>query len=232
MDHTKGESAGSRTTVQRYREAFRWVKDAWTEYGNLRAATAGVTLVTSFVLISQYLSDHLGTTTEMGPFRRMLVVLFIGLSTGFYVGKAIGKEGGPINSFLLGFFGSLGVLILFVTDVSILAYILLLVTVTSFLMYNSGLVESHAVIDKWIANLVAVSLYGLVVLWAWHYVVPLVTAWFAAFGVLLVENPRLIPFVLFALLVGGALLYRFVDYERWWETAKQLWTNRINRFVD
>lgn len=201
------------------------------EFVNLRAVLAGVSLVVTFVLVSEFLGATATSTPEYGPFKRLLGTLFVGLSTGFYVGRAVGKEGGPIDSFLIGFFGSVAFIVVFVTRLSVLTGILVFTAATSFLMYNSGLVESNEEIEQWIGALVAISLYGVVILVFLQYAWPVVVDAGTRALAFLSANPIYVPVSAFTVVVAALLFHRLVGWDRVWDAGQQFVSNRLRRFV-
>jgi hypothetical protein len=145
---------------------------------NEEALVAGVGTVGVLALVGVYLS---GTMIEPVTDRLtyLLVALFTGSATGHYLGVATEKVGRTLRSYLLGFCASLTLVMLGVFQASLLTPLMLLTLFTVFLVHNSGMVVQNGWIDR-VTSVFAgrISLFGLVTLASYHYLIPAASAAF------------------------------------------------------
>jgi|GEM_PF-4911235 hypothetical protein len=111
---------------------------------NYTAFFGGVTFVLALYFIGEYISNSIAPVNLSQSNAILWVSIFIGLSMGHYIGKAITKGGGTLNSFLVGIFVTLTLFtIAFVTGVSNLTGVMIFLTISVFLMHYSDLLEKH-----------------------------------------------------------------------------------------
>ena len=115
---------------------------------HLMAFAAGVTFVIMLYFIGDYISRSITPINVQQTNEILWISIFVGISTGHYLGTAARKEGGQLNSFLIGIFSSLTVAVAGITMWSNLTGVLIFATVSIFLMHASGIVEGHEGIER------------------------------------------------------------------------------------
>lgn len=204
----------------------------YVNYINIRAFSSGVFLVFSFILISIFMSRNVDSVAHLGPYKLVLGILFIGLSSGYYIGKAIDHGSRPVDSFLIGFFVSLAIIVLLIYRIGMASGILISISVTVFLMYNSGMIESHEEIERWIGVLTSISLYGLVALALIHYVAPVaVIAYNNVLQWIIAEPIRGLIIALLTILVL-VMIQHWIGFDAIYERLDRFIRPRANRFVE
>jgi ABC-type Mn2+/Zn2+ transport system permease subunit len=150
---------------------------------NLKALFAGAFIVSGLYLLGIYITTKLETVNIVQTDVFIGLVVFIGLSTGHYIGKSLTEKGSALNSFLIGSFITVYVSIIIGTFLLIVNWILggvmVLISVGLLLMHTSELVEKHENIEK-LVRLFAEYLPGLFLplVSFIYYFVPLVSSIF------------------------------------------------------
>jgi len=109
---------------------------------------------------------------DIQQLRLGLIAVFVGISQGYYLGRASKDGSGPIFPFLLGICVALTGFVLFTSRVSFITISLLLGTLTVFLMYTSGIIENHERMEDWIKYCKTASWTGIVIILSIQFVLP------------------------------------------------------------
>lgn len=139
----------------------------------VRAVVAGITLVFLIVLVGQFIGGRTETTTNIGPHKQVIAVVFVGLSTGYFLGRAAEEgEKNPTISFLIGFFGTVFALTIYLASVSHLTGILAFSMISMFLMYDSEVIEKGEDMDDFIEFSIEILGIGLGAFAVFQYLWP------------------------------------------------------------
>jgi len=155
---------------------------------NEKALVAGSGLTSVIALMGYYLSQSILIQVE-SVFTPLLSSVFTGIALGHYLGVSTEKEGRTISSFGIGMFSALSMVLMAYFQLSVLSAIIIITPITVFLIHNSGLVVQSRLADRTVALTAYFSIASLVVLAAYHYILPIVTnlAFFLLHEVGLVE---------------------------------------------
>lgn len=147
----------------------------WINARTVQAFLGGVTLLVTLYFVAVYLGDVVDTTDDFGSYRLIFVALFVGTSTGYYLGKAAAEEGGPVLAFILGVLVTLTSAVVYFNGISPITGVLVLSGVTLFLVYNSGLADSTSELERWVGRTKNLAVIGLIGIAFLQYGVPIVT---------------------------------------------------------
>jgi len=125
-------------------DAARWFKNA-------QAFLAGVLFIV-FILVAGRGLTQTDSVNDIQSTKLILIMLFIGFSTGYHLGNALKKGVGRTMAFVMGVLITLSGVILYGTQLSYPTATFASLTVFVFLLYSSGMVEQDTELEEWVAK--------------------------------------------------------------------------------
>lgn len=144
----------------------------WLDNPKLKAAVAGITTVLLLLVLGGFIGQNVRTTDSIDPFKQALAVLFVGIATGYFLGRAVGENSSVSTAYLVGFFSTMAAVMVYLARTSPITLILGLSMITIFLMYDSNVIEKNENIDAFIFLLIEIMSALLGFLAIVHYFWP------------------------------------------------------------
>jgi hypothetical protein len=188
-------------------------------FNNIQAFFAGVSLIGFLLFLGISLQSGTPTVTKLGEWKLSLFAAFLGISLGYYFGKASRGGVSPAISFVIGILTTLVGIVVYDARLSHQTWVLSLGLVTVFLGYNSGLLREHTELEQWTERIKLTSWIGLVAILLIQYGIPILiefTNWLNEQFINIIDtlanwsNQKLsiLIIILAIILIGGFFAFR------------------------
>jgi fructose-specific phosphotransferase system IIC component len=136
------------------------------------AFLAGIILVDFLIVAGDYLAGGSQLNGDIGRVKIAFVAIFIGLSTGYYLGASSVDKKGLTAIFIVGILLSLVVLIVYSQRLSPITWMLGSSGILVYLLFFAGLIEQNREFEKWVNRAKTTSIIGLILIGSIQYGIP------------------------------------------------------------